>query len=499
MDFKDLRRACRYRVGRFVIDGTARWPVAFGREFYSRLGSGAFLAVRRDRAIAIANLGCAFPDWPRSRVEKAAEGVFQELLKNIFDVAAFPRWSDAVQKRELSVQGVSHLEEALAAGRGALLIGCHQGAFELIPVALAREGFDVHAFSRPVAEPRLDRWLSEHREALGIRTLPRDGLSAALRARRRLGNGGIVAVLLDHRIRRGGTMVEFFGRPARFATGPIRLALATGAPIVPVRIGRLPDGRHEVRIGTPVPAADPALPHSEQCRALLRSCVAELESMIRSSPAEWAWMHRRWTPDGAAATGRRPNRQPARLFGLPRAAVMLALPSVLAAGCQGSRPPGETMSGTPSGPASALGGFQLSETESGRLKWILRADSAETFENALNQTIVTGVHVDFYDANRQIYSALTADEASVQSSTNDMSASGNVRVVTRDGDTLTTNTLEWNSLPGRVRTRDPFRLARPDAVLTGTGFESDPGLKNYTTEDVRIDARGGNSRPDAGS
>jgi KDO2-lipid IV(A) lauroyltransferase len=425
--------------------------------------------------------------------------VFQELLKNIFDVAAFPRWSAVVQERELSVQGVPHLKEALAAGRGALLIGCHQGAFELIPVALAREGFDVHAFSRPVAEPRLDRWLSEHREALGIRTLPRDGLTAALRARRLLGGGGIVAVLLDHKIRRGGVMVEFFGRPARFATGPIRLALATGAPIVPVRIGRRSDGRHEVTIGKPVPAADPTLPHSEQCRALLRSCVAELESMIRSSPAEWAWMHRRWPSEGSPSSGKRTNRQPARLFGLRRAALTLALPAVLAAGCNVSKPPGETMTEEPAGPASAIGGFQLSETESGRLKWILRADSAETFDNALNQTIVTGVHVDFYDASRQVYSALTADEASVQSSTNDMSASGNVRVVTRDGDTLTTNTLEWNSAPGRVRTKDPFRLARPDAVLTGTGFESDPGLKNYTTEDVRIDARGGNSRPDAGS
>jgi KDO2-lipid IV(A) lauroyltransferase len=487
MDFKDLRRAWRYRAGRFLVEGTARLPIAVGRRLYGFFGRAAFLLVGRDRRLALANLSQAFPEWSEDRVIREALQVFQELTKNIYDVAAFVRWPEAVRNRQLRISGTAHLDRALEDGRGAILLGNHQGAWELVAVALERAGYPIEAFSRPVSEPRLDRWLESHRRALGITTLPRDGLSAALRARRLLRKGGLVAVLLDHRIRKGGLLVDFFGRPARFAAGPVRLALRSGAPLLPVRIGRDTSGAHMVEIAPPVLRPEAGLTPCEATSRLLRDSVRELEDMIRRSPTEWAWIHPRWSEGPKVERVRRP------VFARIRSAWLLLVFAVVAvSGCGPSRP-SDSSGPEYSGPSSALGGFKLSETESGRLRWILRADSAETFDNTMHETVVTNVHVDFYNAERQIYSVLTADKGVVEESTNDMSASGHVRIETQDGDTLTTETLEWHNTPGRVRTAEPFRLARPDVVLTGTGFESDPGLKQYTTEDVRIDARRGTS------
>ncbi|TPW01992.1 MAG: hypothetical protein FD129_3268, partial [bacterium] len=49
--------------------------------------------------------------------------------------------------------------------------------------------------------------------------------------------------------------------------------------------------------------------------------------------------------------------------------------------------------------------------------------------------------------------------------------------------------LDWSSVQNRVKTDLPFRLGRPDGVMTGVGFESNPDLTGYTTQQVRIDGR----------
>lgn len=143
------------------------------------------------------------------------------------------------------------------------------------------------------------------------------------------------------------------------------------------------------------------------------------------------------------------------------------------------------------GPEASTIGFTTRETYDGRLRWVLVADSARTWDDR-GQTLLSRLNVDFYDADQKVYSNLTADEGAVYRNTNNLTARGHVRVVTVAGDTLTTEELAWDNASGRVKTDDPFRLARPDGVIRGTGFESDPGLKNYSMKDVIIDARSGN-------
>lgn len=507
MDTKDLRRACRYVAGRAFIEATARLPVGAGRVFYRGLGRLAWHVVRRDRRIARGNLAMAFPEMSPHEVDRAGREVFQSLTTNIFDVAAYPRWGEARRARELRVEGIPILREALAAGRGALLFGGHQGAWELIAAALVREGIRTESLARRISEPRLDRWLREHRAALGVVTLPRDGLSAALAARRALRRGHVVGVLLDHKVRRGGVLAPFFGRPTRFAGGPIRLALRAGAPVLPVQIGRASGGGHLVRIGRPVPRPDPSLPAREAGEAAVRTCVAELEAMIRRSPAEWAWIHPRWRRGDDLETGTGAGKRPAtaecpvaasRAGSVARGlAALFAVAAVALSAC-GRSGPQQAGRKDESDLASVTRSFQLRETLNGRLRWVLKADSAETFEKT-DQTQVFHLQVDFIDEDADVYSVLTADRGVVQRGNNDMSARGNVRLVTRAGDTLTTEALDWNNARSRVRTTEPFRLGRPGGVLRGVGFESDPGLKNYTTEEVRIDARSGGRGQTGGS
>lgn len=494
MNGKELSRALRYGLGRVLVAGLTRLPPEVGRAVGAAAGRVGWWTVARDRRLALDNLRHAFPEADERARRRLARRVFEELGRNVFDVAAWPRRSPEYRRRKLRLEGADHLRQALATGRGALLLAAHQGAWELVPVALAAEGFRVQAVARSLREPRLQRWLDGHRRALGVRTIPRGAVSGTRAARRVLEEGESLGILFDHRVRRGGQWVEFFGRPSRFVAGPVRLAWRCGAAIVPVSIVREADGGHRVTLRAPVawPAAGeeavrpgeapgPASGKGAVVEEMVRRCVRELEAMIREAPEQWVWIHPRWA-----------ERAPAAARAAGRAALLVALVAGLglAAGCGQRKAPAVVASPkrVDTGPEASTYGFTTRETFDGRLKWVLRADSAQTWDDR-GQTILSNLRVDFYNEEQVVYSVLTADEGAVYRSTNNVAASGHVHVTTTDGDTLTTEHLAWQNAAGRVKTDDPFRLARPTGVLTGTGFESDPGLKNYTTKDVTIDAR----------
>ncbi|HEX7880847.1 MAG TPA: LPS export ABC transporter periplasmic protein LptC, partial [Candidatus Eisenbacteria bacterium] len=346
----------------------------------------------------------------------------------------------------------------------------------------------VHGLSKPVREARLDAWLDAHRASLGSRTIKVGTMSGAREAHRVLTAGGVLGLLIDHRVRSGGRWIDFFGRPSRFATGPARLAIATGASMLPIVIRRRSDGGHRVVVGAALASAATGSPAS-RADSLLEAAVRALEAMIRIDPASWAWMHPRWgrpsqVPAGAAASVARELSSAARMV-----AMWTAL-AILSTGVQscGSKPDGNTAPPAVGEPSSMLSGVTLRETLDGRLRWALKADSSETFTQP-NRTVASNIHVDFYDEAGQPSSFLTADEGVVQRSNNDMTARGHVVVITTKGDTLTTERLDWSSVQNRVKTDLPFRLGRPDGVFTGVGFESDPDLTHYTTQQVKIDAR----------
>jgi len=485
---KDAGRRLRYAAGRLAVAGLSGLPRGAGRALGRRLGYIGWRLVRRDRDILRHNLELVWPELSEDERAEFGRSVFERLGENIFDFASLPRWTKSERRARFDVTGLEHLEQAIAAGRGVLLVGGHQGAWELVAPALADRGVTVHGLSRPVREARLDAWLDAHRAAMGSRTIKVGSMSGARRAHRVLTAGGVLGLLIDHRVRTGGRWIDFFGRPSRFATGPARLAIATGAAMLPVAILRRSDGGHRVMIGAAlVPAT--AGSTAERVDRLLEDAVRALEAMIRLDPASWAWMHPRWgRPARSPLNAVRPV--PRELSSAARMMVFWSALALLSAGAVscGSKPTGNTAPPAVGEPSSMLSGVTLRETFEGRLRWALKADSSETFTQP-SRTVASNIHVDFYDPTGQPTSFLTADEGIVQRSNNDMTARGHVVVITTKGDTLTTERLDWSSVQNRVKTDLPFRLGRPDGVFTGVGFESDPDLTHYTTQQVRIDAR----------
>jgi hypothetical protein len=87
-----------------------------------------------------------------------------------------------------------------------------------------------------------------------------------------------------------------------------------------------------------------------------------------------------------------------------------------------------------------------------------------------------GVRVDFYDQQGGKTSELSAREGEIDQMSRDMTARGNVVIQTTEGTRMTTEELRFLNRTQKMRTDREVRFERAGNVLTGVGFESDPGL-----------------------
>jgi LPS export ABC transporter protein LptC len=160
----------------------------------------------------------------------------------------------------------------------------------------------------------------------------------------------------------------------------------------------------------------------------------------------------------------------------------VVLSVLVAVGACGQEPPEDAPAPAPRAagePTQIVEHMTLRESDAGRLRWVLQADSALAFGEA-SPTRLHGMHVDFYNtAGDSIRSTLTAREGEIGDKQGDLIARGQVVVRTASGHTLETEELRWDRVGGKVISNCFVRLTKGGSVLTGVGIRSDPELRSY--------------------
>jgi len=135
---------------------------------------------------------------------------------------------------EIERTGNHHLEALARERRGAILLGAHLGSFDALSAASQDERFPVTIVGHFENARRINAVLERLDPGLTNRVLHtgRDPIALALTLRDRLAAGGMIALLADRvGLNDKSVSVDFFGAPARFATGPFLLASILKCPI----------------------------------------------------------------------------------------------------------------------------------------------------------------------------------------------------------------------------------------------------------------------------
>lgn len=269
---------------------TGMLPLHVARQLGRWVGLMAYHVVPRVRKVGMANIEAAYGD-SLTRAEK--EQILKDSVCNIGIVAAefsrIPRIDAAFVERNVEIRGMEHLPKE----RGAIIFGAHLGNWEWMMPILALQGLDMAGIVRPLDHPPLNRYVDAIRSAGDVKTIPKTG--AGKHIVELLLQNYVVGILADQSPRRNGAPTTFFGRACWSTTGLVVLGLRGRAPLVPICMARMADGRYCLEAFPPI-----SLQHTESwvddARVNAQRCQDVLEEMVRRYPGQWLWVHRRWTP-----------------------------------------------------------------------------------------------------------------------------------------------------------------------------------------------------------
>ncbi len=196
------------------------------------------------------------------------------------------------------VDGEDHYFDARQSQNGAILLTAHLGPFEVGASALRDHEPKIHVLFQRDARASFDHLRTKLRLKIGIHEAAvDDGWSVWATLRDALMANEVVLVHGD-RVMAGqrGVPVRFFDGHVLMPTGPVKLAMVTGSPIIPLFSVRTRVGRCRVVIDEPFCVPREPGPVSGEHPAMRRIAEA-IERQVRAHPDQWAVYERAWCED----------------------------------------------------------------------------------------------------------------------------------------------------------------------------------------------------------
>ena len=264
----------------------------------------------RHRRVALENLRLAFGSEKSESERRAiARENFRRIGENFASAAKTALMDDAALRPHLEVAGGEALREAMA---GAHPTSCvvaigHFGNFELYarsnPLAPDVPGATTY---RGLDHPRLDRLMQQLRNRSGCRYYERRHEGGALRQALQ-SERMVLGLLVDQNAGRHGVLVPFFGHPCSTNTAPALFALRYHCHLFASICYRTSLAKWRIVYSDPIPTTTNGQPRSVE--EIMTDVNRHLKSAVRTDPANWFWVHRRWKYDPAKS--RRSRRKPA--------------------------------------------------------------------------------------------------------------------------------------------------------------------------------------------
>jgi phosphatidylinositol dimannoside acyltransferase len=254
-----------------------------------------YLAAPRTRAVVTRNLTQVLGRRPQPA---SVRTVFEFGVLNYWDTLSIPALGPTGVARLVRLDGLAQVDDALAQGRGAIVVGAHVGSIALAVQALALR-YSVTGVVEAIQPPELLHFWLARRSSLGLRlvVVGAVALRELLAALRR---NEVVVIVSDRDVNGTGAKVCFFGAETTLPDGPAALALRTNAVLLPARAWGCSDGHIEGQIEDAVEVVRGGDAAADR-RALTQAIARRLEYHIASHPEQWTVFEQRWPEAREAA------------------------------------------------------------------------------------------------------------------------------------------------------------------------------------------------------
>ncbi|AMN46087.1 KDO2-lipid IV(A) lauroyltransferase [Steroidobacter denitrificans] len=268
-------------------------PLSFQLACGRMLGRIAYRFSRRARHVAAVNIAMCLPTLTTEERTRLLRQHFESLGCALLETGLVWWASDARMRKLIRIEGIEHLQTALAKGRGALLLSAHFTTLEIGARALTLLGPTSIMYLTPrnalIAELSR-RGRSRHT----VQAISSEQIRDLLQ---NLRNNLPVWYAPDQRFTdKNSALVPLFGHPAASNIATSRLARISGAVVLPFFPERRADDTgYTVRIHPPIenfPSDDPI--------ADTRRFHEMIEEHTRTVPAQYLWAYKRFQQSGTA-------------------------------------------------------------------------------------------------------------------------------------------------------------------------------------------------------
>jgi Kdo2-lipid IVA lauroyltransferase/acyltransferase len=291
------QRGIKQRVECWLVVGVASllgWlPRRLARRLAAALTASAYRVLGRLRRVGERNLDLAFPELSAEEKQNILRGLFRYLGWQMVEFCRMPRYTPENTRGWLRTEGLEHFQAAEARGKGVLVLTGHLGAWELSSFYHSLMGHPMGMVIRRLDNTLLDEYVNRIRCLHGNRVLHKDNFARGLL--KTMHEGGTVGILMDTNMTPPqGVFANFFGIPACTAAGLARVALKTGAAVLPgFCLWEPKEQQYVLRFGPEIEFAQTGDAEAD-IQAATQQCNDVLEAWIRRYPEQWLWIHRRW-------------------------------------------------------------------------------------------------------------------------------------------------------------------------------------------------------------
>src|SRR5271168_659501 len=274
-------------------------PRKAARAVGAGIGWLAYRLVPRLRGVGLKNLELAFPAWTDGQRQDTLRRLYRNLGWLLAEFCQMPKYTRENSQGSLRYDGLERYLAARDKGQGVLILTGHLGAWELSSFYHSLMGYPMSMVIRRLDNELVDRLVNDIRCQHGNKVVHKDDFARGLIAAMR--QGETVGILMDTNMTPPqGLFVDFFGTLACTASGMARVALKTGAAVLPgFLLWEESSQRYVLRFGKQL-----ELIRSDDNEADILANAPLFtkvhEDYIREYPKQWLWLHRRWKtrPEG---------------------------------------------------------------------------------------------------------------------------------------------------------------------------------------------------------
>jgi phosphatidylinositol dimannoside acyltransferase len=281
----DLGYAAGWRMVRAMPEFVARNTFDAGAIYASRNGGPAQLRKNLARVLGVA------PARVPAGLIRASLASYARYWREAFRLPSMDK--EKLRPRlEPCLLGREHIRAGLDAGRGVVMALPHSGNWDMAGVWLVQNFGPFTTVAERLQPESLYKRFMDYRESLGFEMLPLTGGERPpfVVLSERLRDNGLVCLMADRDLTRSGVEVDFFGEPTRMPAGSAKLAVETGAYLLPVHC-------YNTRDSWIFNVSPPLDTSSGDITALTQALADHFARGIAAHPEDWHMLQPQWLAD----------------------------------------------------------------------------------------------------------------------------------------------------------------------------------------------------------